>query len=73
MPAGGRIDVDKVIKLSRATLVFLFIALILASGLSCINSGSRGTKVNFLRDWEAAKAQAASEGKPMMINFYTDT
>jgi hypothetical protein len=29
--------------------------------------------VDFLRDWDAAKAQAASEGKPIMINFYTDT
>jgi hypothetical protein len=29
--------------------------------------------VNFLRDWEAAKDQAASESKPLMINFYTDT
>ena len=64
---------DKLMKLSRALLVLLFIALVLASGLSCINSGSSGTKVNFLRDWEEAKDQAASEGKPIMINFYTDT
>jgi hypothetical protein len=60
-------------KLSRASLVLLFITLVLASGLGCINSGSSGTKVNFLRDWEAAKGQAASEGKPIMVNFYTDT
>ena len=60
-------------KLSKASFVLLFIALVLASGLSCINSGSSGTKVNFLRDWEEAKDQAASEGKPIMINFYTDT
>ena len=64
---------DKLMKLSRASLVLLFIALVLASGLSCINSGSSGTKVSFLRDWEAAKEQAASENKPIMINFYTDT
>lgn len=31
------------------------------------------TKVTFLRDWEAAKDQAASDNKPIMINFYTDT
>jgi hypothetical protein len=31
------------------------------------------TKVVFLRDWDAAKEQATSEGKPIMINFYTDT
>jgi len=64
--------VDKLMKLSRASFVLLFIALVLASGLSCINSGSSRTKVNFLRDWEAAKDQAASESKPIMINFYTD-
>ncbi len=63
---------DKLRKLSRASFVLLFIALVLASGLSCINGGSSGTKVNFLRDWEVAKDQAASEGKPIMISFYTD-
>ena len=64
---------DRLMKLSRASLVFLFIALILAGGLNCINSGSSGTKVNFLRDWDVAKEKAASEGKPIMINFYTKT
>jgi hypothetical protein len=64
---------DKKMRLPKATLVFLFIALVLAGGLSCINSGSSSTKVNFLRDWDAAKEQAASQSKPIMINFYTDT
>jgi hypothetical protein len=73
LTGGGRIDVDKLMKLSRASFVLLFIALVLASGLSCINGRSSGTKVNFLRDWEVAKDQADSEGKPIMINFYTDT
>jgi hypothetical protein len=29
--------------------------------------------VVFLREREAAKNQAASDNKPIMINFYTDT
>jgi hypothetical protein len=40
-------------------------------GVGC--SAEVATKVNFLRDWEAAKEQAASDNKPIMINFYTDT
>ena len=40
-------------------------------GVGC--SAEVATKVNFLRDWEAAKEQAASDNKPIMINFYTKT
>jgi hypothetical protein len=56
---------------SRALLLVSFLAVLLTGSMGCRSSA--GTKVNFLRDWEAAKDQAASEGKPIMINFYTDT
>lgn len=58
-------------RLPRAALVVLVIALVLAGPVGC--GSSVETKVNFLRNWESAKAQAASEGKPVMINFYTDS
>ncbi len=67
------IGVGKLVRPCTAIWAVLFIALVLPGGLSCINSGSSSTKVNFLLDWDAAKEQAASQSKPIMINFYTDT
>lgn len=61
----------RVTEFLKATLVVLAIALVLVGPAGCRSSVE--TKVDFLRDWEAAKDQAASEGKPIMINFYTDT
>jgi hypothetical protein len=58
-------------KLGSLALLLSLIAILLVSMVGCRSSVE--TKVNFLRDWEAAKKQAASEGKPIMINFYTDT
>ena len=58
-------------KLGRLALVLSLVAVVLAGAAGCRSSSA--TKVNFLRDWEVAKEQAASEGKPIMINFYTDT
>jgi len=52
-------------------LVLSLMAVLLAGAAGC--GTEVATKVNFLRDWEAAKEQATSEGKPIMINFYTDT
>lgn len=53
-----------------ALLPSLVMLLVMGSaGCSC--SGEVATKVNFLRDWEAAKDRAATENKPIMINFYT--
>ena len=57
-------------------LGWLALMLSLMAGLLAGTAGCRSsveTKVNFLRDWEAAKNQAASDNKPIMINFYTDT
>ena len=57
-------------------LGWLALMLLLMAGLLAGTAGCRSsveTKVNFLRDWEAAKNQAASDNKPIMINFYTDT
>jgi hypothetical protein len=61
----------RLLRLSRVALVVLAVALVLAGPAGCRSSVE--TKVNFLRDWEAAKEQAASEGKPIVINFYTRT
>jgi hypothetical protein len=58
-------------KLGPLALLLSLIAILLVTTVGCRSSGA--TKVNFLRDWDAAKDQAASEGKPIMINFYTDT
>lgn len=52
-------------------LVIMAIAIVLTGASGCRTSVK--TKVNFLRDWEAAREQAASDNKPIMINFYTDT
>lgn len=52
-------------------LVLSLMAALLAGTAGCRSSVE--TKVTFLRDWEAAKNQAASDNKPIMINFYTDT
>ena len=57
-------------------LGWLALVLSLMAGLLAGTAGCRSsveTKVNFLRDWEAAKNRAASDNKPIMINFYTDT
>ena len=57
-------------------LGWLALVLSLMAGLLAGTAGCRSsveTKVNFLRDWEAAKNQAASDNKPIMINFYTGT
>ena len=61
----------RLLSLSRVALVFLTVALVLMGAVGCRSSVE--TKVTFLRDWEAAKDQAASDNKPIMINFYTDT
>jgi len=62
----------KVLRESGWLAPLLFVALFLVMcGVGC--SAEVATKVNFLRDWEAAKEQAASDNKPIMINFYTDT
>jgi hypothetical protein len=58
-------------KLGSLALLLSLIAILLVSMVGCRSSVE--TKVTFLRDWDAAKDQAASEGKPIMINFYTDT
>ena len=52
-------------------LLLSLIAILLVSMVGCRSSVE--TKVSFLRDWEVAKDQAASENRPIMINFYTDT
>jgi hypothetical protein len=57
-------------KLGWLAVVLSLVAALLAGTAGCRSSVE--TKVNFLRDWEAAKDQAASEGKPIMISFYTD-
>ena len=57
--------------LGRLALLISLVAVLLVGTAGC--TSSTATKVNFLRDWEAAKDQAASEGKPIMINFYTST
>jgi hypothetical protein len=61
----------KLLRLSGAALVVLAVALVLVGPVGCRSSVE--TKVTFLRDWDAAKEQAASDNKPIMINFYTDT
>ena len=58
-------------RLAGVVLVVLGAALAMAGGAGC--TGSVETKVVFLRDWEAAREQSASENKPIMVNFYTDT
>jgi len=58
-------------RLGWLALVLCLMAAVLAGPVGCRSSVE--TKVTFLRDWDAAKEQAASEGKPIMINFYTDT
>ncbi len=57
-------------KLGSLALLLSLIVILLVTMVGCRSSSA--TKVNFLRDWEAAKDQAASESKPIMINFYTD-
>jgi len=58
-------------KLGWLSLLLSLIAVLLAGIAGCVSSGE--TKVDFLRDWEAAKEQAVNQSKPIMINFYTDT
>ena len=52
-------------------LVLSLMVVLLAGAAGC--GTEVATKVNFLQDWEAAKDQAASENKPIMMNFYTKT
>jgi thioredoxin-related protein len=61
--------VGRLRKWPRVSLVVLAVALVLAGLVGCRSSVE--TKVNFLRDWEVAKEQAASDNKPIMINFYS--
>jgi hypothetical protein len=65
------LDMKRIKKIGWLALLLSLIAVLLVSAAGCRSSA--GTKVNFLRDWEVAKDQAASDGKPIMINFYTDT
>lgn len=51
--------------------LILSLVAVLVTGTSGCRSSVK-TKVNFLRDWEAAKEQATSDNKPIMISFYTD-
>jgi thioredoxin-related protein len=64
-------DVKGLRKPSWLFLVLSLMAVLLAGPVGCRSSVE--TKVTFLRDWDAAKEQAASDNKPIMINFYTDT
>lgn len=58
-------------RLAGIMLALVALALLVLGGAGC--GSSVPTRVVFLDDWEAAKEQAASQGKPIMINFYTDT
>jgi hypothetical protein len=58
-------------RLGWLALVLSLMAALLAGTAGCRSSVE--TKVNFLHDWETAKDQAASDKKPIMINFYTKT
>jgi len=58
-------------RLGWLALVLSLMAALLAGTAGCRSAVQ--TKVVFLRDWETAKSQAASDNKPIMINFYTDT
>ncbi len=62
---------ERLRRLAGVLLVVLSAALAVAGGAGCTESVE--TRVVFLRDWEAARQQAASENKPIMVNFYTDT
>ncbi len=69
--SGAAATAGRRLRLAWAVVMVLSMALIMAGGAGC--TGSVETKVVFQRDWEAAKDQAASENKPIMVNFYTDT
>jgi hypothetical protein len=68
---GAAVRWGRLLRPARAAVMILSMALIMAGGAGCTDSVE--TKVVFQRDWEAAKDQAASENKPIMVNFYTDT
>ena len=51
--------------------MIISVAFLVVGGVGCTDAVK--TKVDFLHDWEAAKDRAASEHKPIMINFYNDT
>ncbi len=69
--SGAAAAAGRLLRLAWAVVMVLSMALIMAGGAGCTDSVE--TKVVFQRDWEAAKDQAASENKPIMVNFYTDT
>ena len=69
--SGAPVAAGRRLRLACAVVMILSMALIMAGGAGCTDSVE--TKVVFQRDWEAAKDQAASENKPIMVNFYTDT
>jgi hypothetical protein len=62
---------SRLLRLSGVALMVLAVALVLAGPVGCRSSVE--TKVTFLRDWDAAKERAASDNKPIMINFYKDS
>jgi hypothetical protein len=68
---GAAVAAGRRLRLAWTAVMILSMALIMAGGAGCTDSVE--TKVVFQRDWEAAKDQAASENKPIMVNFYTDT
>lgn len=70
-PAGRALPGSRQQRLSGIILALVVVALLVSGGAGC--SSSVPTKVVFLRDWEAAREQAAAQGKPIMVNFYTDT
>ncbi len=59
------------LKTAWMALVVAVMVLLVFGAAGC--GGGTETKVVFLRDWEAAKEEAASQNKPIMVNFYTDT
>jgi hypothetical protein len=65
------VDMKRLKKIGWLALVLSLMAVLLTGAAGC--GTEVATKVNFLRDWEAAKEQAASESKPIMVNFYTKT
>ena len=64
-----RVCTKRLRRLGSLALALSLMAMLLTAAYGC-RSGVQ-TKVNFLRDWTAAKEQAAAENKPIMVNFYT--
>lgn len=64
----------RLLRAAGGALLLLAVALAMAGGAACARGAETAeTEVSFLRDWQEAKDRAASEGKPIMVNFYTDT